>query len=305
MNGYSNGYTSPEARPYSAGQGYPTNPPTTAHGQQLQARHIEWDIGVVISNPFWLITGSVAIIAWLIAFIASIAGDAQSDFPHFAWWVIMYQICVIAAVLCAVITSTIPEYTLALVGLVVTAFSWTCSITNTLIYSDSSAFSAAGAGHLLLSIINLLWILYIGTAPTAFPRSYIDSYSIPHLPSSTNGGGLASTPYPFSSSHATQKSPPTSSASPLPHPHVSAPHESTNQTTTAVEDETLPAPMEYPYRAKAIYSYTANPEDPNELSFAKGEDLEISDISGKWFQARKVGGEVGIVPSNYVTILDR
>lgn len=38
---------------------------------------------------------------------------------------------------------------------------------------------------------------------------------------------------------------------------------------------------------------TASPDDPNEISFAKGEILDIVDKTGKWWQAKRTDGTTG------------
>ncbi|ORE09341.1 hypothetical protein BCV72DRAFT_248245 [Rhizopus microsporus var. microsporus] len=68
-----------------------------------------------------------------------------------------------------------------------------------------------------------------------------------------------------------------------------------------VTEMSQPSPIEYREKVKALHAYQANPDDPNELSFAKGEVLEIVDRNGNWWQARKTDGTVGIIPSNYVS----
>lgn len=53
----------------------------------------------------------------------------------------------------------------------------------------------------------------------------------------------------------------------------------------------------------ALHAYGASPDDPNELSFEKGEILYVHDKKGSWWQAKKSDGTVGMIPSNYVSYL--
>ncbi|KAG6823925.1 hypothetical protein H0H92_008592, partial [Tricholoma furcatifolium] len=55
------------------------------------------------------------------------------------------------------------------------------------------------------------------------------------------------------------------------------------------------------FKAEALYDYER--QEPAELSFKKREILEISDKSGKWWEARRQDGSSGIIPSNYVRLL--
>ncbi|KAG6897956.1 hypothetical protein C0992_008346 [Termitomyces sp. T32_za158] len=73
--------------------------------------------------------------------------------------------------------------------------------------------------------------------------------------------------------------------------------------TSTPQENTTPAEPTFLYKAKALYAYTASPDDPSEVSFAKGDVLDIVDKNGKWWHTRKPDGKIGIAPSNYLQII--
>jgi SHO1 osmosensor len=175
-----------------------------------------------------------------------------------------------------------------------------------------------------------VWIFYYGSKPSAAHRTYVDSFALhKEKPSSRASRGVSngylggsnlaqpngSNLRPETSGTAAGGAPQMYTSAQLNGFETSSPvtgyaggpvggmsRNSVSQPPTTAGG-TQGGVTEYPYRAKAIYSYEANPDDANEISFAKHEILEVSDVSGRWWQAKKENGETGIAPSNYLILL--
>lgn len=289
-----------------------------------------FDAGIILGDPFALVTLSIATLGWLIAFIATIAADAKGSFPNIGWWTVIYELLVVAGIAYVMIVDAINEYRLAMIGFIAVMLAYSTNAVNILVYSASAAEQASAAGHLLLSIIAIIWMFYFGTTPNARPHALIDSFSL-HRGEGGEGaannyrganGNMSNGNYSgYNNSYAR----PQDGQPQRPQMYTSAQlsgFESTWEARNAFgsqnhrevnpsspghspvvpTDSQTEVPIEYPYKAKAIYSYEANPEDANEISFSKGEILDVSDISGRWWQARRTTGESGIAPSNYLAL---
>jgi len=267
----------------------------SAFTQSQPRQRSTWTTGYIIGDPFFLTTISIGLIGWIIAFAASLAANVSSNlFPHFAWWAIVYELGCIIGVIVVVGYDTIDAYRVALVGFLAAALSFTTSITNTLIYSPRASDEAVASGHLFLSIINIVWIFYFGTTSAAAPHAWVDSYAITRSRPITSTPQMSSTA-PFASLQPNYNNP----TSPTYGPQTSLAKRETFPESRV--DSVIEEPTSYPHRAKAIYAYEADMKDPNEISFAKGEVLEVSaDITSKWWTVRKTDGTRGIAPSNYL-----
>ncbi|KAF0276811.1 hypothetical protein FOG50_02274 [Hanseniaspora uvarum] len=88
--------------------------------------------------------------------------------------------------------------------------------------------------------------------------------------------------------------------------HTTQPSQSLSNARTSIISYADPSEEEaiYPYKAVAIFEYVADASDPYEISFDEGEVMRVTDIEGRWWSCLKTNGERGIIPSNYVKLLD-
>ncbi|KAG9185952.1 hypothetical protein G6011_02508 [Alternaria panax] len=303
-------------------------------------RSSRFSLGRIIGDPFALATISIGILAWIIAFVSSIISAIHGGFPNFAWWTLVFMFFCIVGVTVTVASDAERTYHVAIVGFLAAGLVFTTSSVNSLVYSPVAPFEAAAAGYILLSMIAIVWIFYYGSQPQASHRTFVDSYA---LHKEHAGGSRSSRPisngytnrpetqsasippqmYTSAQLNGFETSSPVSgypggpagangrnSSAPQFGGGMSLGGNGNNVAMTPTNDDggmmqgqNQEQSIEYPYRAKAIYSYEANPDDANEISFQKHDILEVSDVSGRWWQAKKPNGETGIAPSNYLILL--
>ncbi|EGW32386.1 uncharacterized protein SPAPADRAFT_50946 [Spathaspora passalidarum NRRL Y-27907] len=284
-------------------------------------------------DSFGIATISFGIISWVVS-IAGAAASNQKNFPNLSWWGLAYEAVIILVVLLLYCNNNIELYKFTLVGLIAIAFVYSTNTVNNLIYNtNSSANLTCAAGCILLSILNLLWILYFGGHPESPTNQFIDSFSIrnqgpthDNLNRAINKSeqyngveelGAMGEPTATTTTY-NQRFSSVASARPASKQYMSSsqlnglenssdiPGRDLTQSkrNTMYPESELGTGVTFRYKAKALYSYDANPSDENEISFKKDEVLEVDDIDGKWWQARRPNGEIGICPSNYVKLIE-
>ncbi|KAI8989316.1 hypothetical protein BDB01DRAFT_781349 [Pilobolus umbonatus] len=227
-----------------------------------------------LKSPSVLITAILALVAWLILFI----GGCVAQFHGVIWWIIIYELFFVVAVVTILGLNRFHHYRNSIyiflaVSLVYLTYLCEMMIDYDYIHGSAGA-RAAVAGAIILVIMEFLWA-FVLTAPE---DSFLTKENFGINTSGNLGQRFVNTVRP---SRLRKESP-------LP---------TINRTDNETDiGNTRAAGYE---RITALHDYQGSPEDPNELSFHKDEALEVIDKRGNWWQARKLDGTVGIVPSNY------
>ncbi|KAJ3998235.1 hypothetical protein F5050DRAFT_1746025 [Lentinula boryana] len=311
----------------------------------------------LLSHPFFLLTTIFANASWIIALISQALATREYGRSTVAtlWLAILLQLFVNTGVLYGLYTNSIH-----ILRLQIAVFA-SMSVVLGALGIDSNVFSNVGsrdaiaAAWIILSIVDLLWILVLSSerdSPvlqvfTEEARIRLSSDS--HLPINHNeepqtlvpttapplSESKELSPDPRNTLYSIQETSKTEDTArpalppfhPLPTDNeasrtpFSKPSEYnlTNDRHSIRSRLTVPsitthgssnAPSSnysYLQRALTLYDYTAisaGDSGEEELSFAKGEILEVSrTFEKKWWPARKSNGQTGVVPSNYVKVI--
>ncbi|KAI8878383.1 hypothetical protein K501DRAFT_258746 [Backusella circina FSU 941] len=240
-----------------------------------------------------LVLGSIVlgVVGWFIAFIGScIVGKDARVF----WWVIIFELLLLGGIFFSVTKQEFHHYQFMFLVFLGVGASLLTLCVDSLVSSGSRSAQAAGAGGAILLTAQLFWIVLFGSTEESSVYQFIYTGFVP--PVSQNGTHLGEitkeSKIGLSSSGNSHHHYPQSATQSIASVHQSSPMMHQQQQ----HDSQLPQQIAY---STALHTYQANPDDPNELSFVKDEQLEILNKSGNWWQAKKSDGSIGIVPSNY------
>ncbi|KAG1053659.1 hypothetical protein G6F46_006958 [Rhizopus delemar] len=216
----------------------------------------------ITQNPIMMVSTALSIIGWFIAFIGTCIIGKAGVF----WWIIVYELLLLIGILFSIYKQIFHHYQLVFLVFLSVSISLLTSAINGLLNSYSIGYQVAGSGSVILIVMQFFWVILFGSTEDSVVFQYIYSGQVPQTYDTSKESKLALASVPE--------------------------EEPVNITSSPVIETTK-------IFAVALHPYQANPEDPNEISFNKGESLEILNRSGNWWQAKKNDGTIGIVPSNY------
>ncbi|ORY82420.1 hypothetical protein BCR35DRAFT_303843 [Leucosporidium creatinivorum] len=280
----------------------------------------------IFTHPGFLVTMVVAVAGWFAAFIGQCVLEAKykaqgssGSAVGVQWFGIFLQLIMIIAVCVTLAGDSVGRNRFQVsIFLAITVVFAVLGV-NTGIFSDTTYQLAIGAGWLLLAIVDILWLLYFTSEEDAiafrifntgsrggFSQGVVNGRGQGNGNRASMAHGGAAVSYSGANSYSGGKGGLGQGPAGMSVGDLSQGHHDDGRTPTiggtSLIDGQGSAEPEYLMKARALYSYSASPDDPNEISFAKGEILDIVDNSGKWWQARKADGTRGIIPSNYMVL---
>ncbi|KAJ2607643.1 Transmembrane osmosensor [Coemansia sp. RSA 1365] len=212
------------------------------------------------------------------------------------WFMIVYLFMLAFALLLTIATNTLHKYRLALLAMISIGLSLNVGHIGYYINATVGVLQALAAGLIFVEITLFFWVLTLGSGPGTYLADLcgagIDGKG-PTLPVADVSMARTNYRQTMASTAGTAAIPTEGGISSITDYYSSDVSHSAMSTKQRDSSAVV-------YKARALYAYDANPDDPNEVTITKDEIMLVIDDSGKWWQVKKDDGTVGIAPSNYL-----
>lgn len=295
-----------------------------------------WLITLIFAAFSWVVS-----MAGLAAIQASLNKVNAATTPNFSvgWWNWFLEFMIIVGLAFTLMAGIMLKYRLLFVGLLVLSLSYITSeandvhaiillddiVPNTLTASDLSKFNCYLAGLVMMALVFFAWLIVLGSDSDSYIGNSVTGMQTGSLMgrANNNTAGGASQANINSNSQSEMAASNDNRAIPASLAAGAATGAAVNSSISPSSPKTSAMPsLEQPYaggnntnsvqsavssnanmKATALYAYVANSEDPNEISFEKGQLFDVVDNKGKWWQVQNpVTGQLGIAPSNYLQL---
>ncbi|KAI9023088.1 hypothetical protein CLU79DRAFT_887252 [Phycomyces nitens] len=247
-------------------------------------------MNVTRTHPVFLLSCTLAIVGWLITLAGLCA--SRGEIQPIYWCTVAFEFGLLVFVCAVVFTNNLPKYYPTILSLIVLGMPYGIDEIKYHLMIGQPALSASAAGFIVLMTAKFSWLFLFGIQPNLNEFYSFKDY---HSCTSTNNQSYDTVVVnPVVEIHKPHYNLPVSAQASYPRTMYS--HEAQGVVPIYHSNPDVCHLME-------TARYVADPKDPDELSFEKGERLNIRGQEGNWWKAQKADGRLGMVPSNYVTML--
>ncbi|KAJ1722210.1 Transmembrane osmosensor [Coemansia erecta] len=240
----------------------------------------------VFSSPIFIGTLLLMFAGIIAALIC--AGLKNQYVEATTWFMIVYLALLAITLVVAIADNALHRYRLALLTMIGVGLSLNVSHIGYYINATIGTLQAMSASLIFVEIPLFFWVIILGSGPGTYLAEVcgMDGRGRGSMP--TTDVSMSHVNYRHTVNSATG-----GARSSIADYYSSDLHQS-------MMSGKRPDSSAIVYKARALYPYEANPDDPNEVSITKDEVMLVIDDSGKWWQVKKEDGTVGIAPSNYL-----